>query len=1123
MGERPLIVPFQIETYVTNNKNTPDKNCAQISPDYTKAEYTSYLGGKLEPAPFTAPSPLRAGVHLHFILPGCFRRAVRKEDKEGCSWDYADAPDRWAVTRMVLHGDQKLSYKSFIVESNYIGLDNSGSVAIPYLSDTDVSHRFLGRCYEYQKERNDTEGTYLDKLTAMGAGDPYFAAFYPNCHSVFGFYDDMSGVEEESDVSYFVCGYFSNASQDPFCRASLETFSTIAEELGFIVEDKGFYTDHCVLFGEVCNLRWRGYSADYPSGRPEGEINCGIGNTSAEVLSAVISRAVDVQDKTDAERLFNALQYELADELEEIDGISHVEDAIHAQTFARRDGGKIWKLEFHDSDTEALPEGAGLLLAALNRAARQFYKKQEVLSFWQDGAYAAWYSYMLRYEGDDTPSPEKENMQKEIFRICREVIPQIEEETAQIEKEMGETLAALNKVLMGTGITVGEEPDEYYLEPKEPVLLLYGDGVKRNYAFADEGNILCQSSPVTKLTDGEKMLQKMEILKYAGDIPEILPGFDELFAQAMCLNRKIVEMIGSVENIPELACDRSGVSELAGREFIQSWLTFFIEWKISFYPSRTLSEESDDSMHFWKFDGLDYDDPEPCREMAVIYSGRNMITPHALFQLEYVAKKYLSRGGALDEEIIRALEQVKKLPVLSQSLDGLNQQFLSRRQTLQAPIIGNDSDKELTGALLQILPPSFEKTAVNDMLPFFPLRAGHIHVEKVNVISTFGGVQNVFVKEMNPVYSEVIGEYRNAQQNRDYGLLRPRIMGGARFHFDFVTAKDDALPAPPVPETTPVCGIILPELLNGRLALYSAEGSYYGSLKTVYRSGKRKAAWISSTDRPEAGFEDIVFEDEHFKNIIRCLLEDSEKGGTAYSDLFALIQELLDKTLPAGMDLGEELSCIWGRPLAVFQCRVSLERKGALAYSQLSSDFGKYKDLSAGEVEFPLMVGDMDRSLSGIAGYFESYNYQKLYPAYHATAFSSDYIRFGENTMLRINDDEKILTVISEMGNELCFQTGILPVFCCRLQAAHIRGACKVKLCFEADGIVCTPGNPDIPVPAAGAGEAWYFEYTDRQAAGEKNKKAGISGNGDVFQEEKAMICDGYLVLEKEEKKGGEE
>lgn len=1108
-----------MEAYVTNNKNTPDKNCAQISPDYTKVEYTSYLGGKMEPAPFTAPSPLRAGVHLHFILPVCFRRAVQKESEAGYSWDYASAPDRWVVTRMVLHGDKKLSHKSFIVESNYIGLDNSGSVAIPYLSDTDVSHRFLGRSYEYQEKRDDTEGTYLDKLTAMGAGDPYFAAYYPNCHSVFGFYDDMSGVEEESDVSYFVCGYFSDASQDPLYQASPETFPGLAEELGFMVEDKTFCADQCVLFGEVCDLRWKGYSADYPSGRPEGEINCGIGNTSAEVLSAVISRAGNTPDGADMERLFNALQYELADELEEIDGIARVEDAIHAQTFARKEGGKAWNLAFRDSDAEALPEGAGQLLAALNRVTRQFYRKQDTLSFWQDGAYAAWYSYMLRYEGDDTSSPEKESMRKEIFRICREVIPQIQKEAVRLKEEMDGAYKVLGRVLAGTGIAVEEEPEENYLEPKEPVLLLYGDGVRRNYAFTDEGSILCQSLPVTELSGGGKTLQKADISKYAGEIPKILPGFAELFVQAMCLDKKIVETIGSIENIPELACDRSGVSELAGREFVQSWLTFFIEWKVSFYPSRTLTGEADDSMRFWKFDGLDYDDPEPAREKAVVYSGRNMITPHALLQFEYVAKKYLSGGGELEEEVVRALEQVKKLPVLSQNLDGLNQQFLSRRQTLQAPVIGNESDKELTEALLQVLPPSMEKGAVNDVLPFFPLRAGHMHLEKVNVISTFGGVQNVFAEGMNPVYSEVMGEYRDAQQNRDYGLLRPRIMGGARFHFDFVTAKDDTLPAAPVPETTPVCGIILPELLNGRLALYSAEGSYYGSLKTVYRSGKRKAAWISVPDRPEAGFEDTVFEDEHFKDIIRCLLEDSEKGGTAYTDLFMLIQELLDKALPAGMDLGEELSCIWGRPLAVSQCRVSLERKGALAYSQLASDYGTYKDLSVGKVAFPLMVGDMERSLSGIVGYFEGHDHKKFYPAYHSTAFASDYIRFGENTMLQVNGEEKILTVISEIGNELCFQTGILPVSRYRLHGAHTRGAGKVRLCFEADSVVCMPKTPGIPVPAVNAGEVWYFEYMDRQAQGEKNKKARVGDNGDLFQEEKAIICDGYLVLEKEEEK----
>ena len=51
MGEGPLIIPFQIEAYMTNNQNTPDKSCVRISPDYAKVEYTSYLGGKMEPPP----------------------------------------------------------------------------------------------------------------------------------------------------------------------------------------------------------------------------------------------------------------------------------------------------------------------------------------------------------------------------------------------------------------------------------------------------------------------------------------------------------------------------------------------------------------------------------------------------------------------------------------------------------------------------------------------------------------------------------------------------------------------------------------------------------------------------------------------------------------------------------------------------------------------------------------------------------------------------------------------------------------------------------------------------------------------------------------------------------------
>lgn len=1121
MEARLLIVPFQIETYVTNNKNTPDKNCVRISPDYAQVEYTSYLGGKMEPPPFTAPSPLPAGVHLHFILPGCFRRAVQKQsEKDGMYfWDYARVPDRWIVTRMVQQENGELSYKCFIVESNYIGLDNTKSVAIPYLYDKDVSHRFLGRRYAYQEntDRDDDADNYLNPFTAMGAGDPYFSAYYPNCYSVFGFYDDMSGVEIKSDVSYFVSGYFSDRAGDPFYQATEKTFPKIMEEMGFRIEDKSFYTDHCVLFGEVCNLRWMGYSADYPDGRPKGEIGCGIGNTSSEVISALISRITGEKGEPDKERLFNALQYEMAEDLDKPEGITRAEDAIHARTFAHKDGGRIWKLEYQDGDADKLPKGAGSLLAALNRAARLYYKKQDELSYWQDAVYAAWYSYMLRYEGNDDPSAGKKEMQKEILRLCKEVIPKIQKEAAQEKKTQEGCLEALKKCLEGTGILPVTVPDDDFLEPKEPVLMLYGEGLKRNYAFADEGNILCQTSPVMELSGGKKTLQKADILKYAGQISEIIPGFSELFAQAMCLNRKIVEMIGKKEEIPSLFCDKSGVSELVCREFEQSWLTFLMEWKLSFYPSRTLSEEKDDSMKFWEFDGLDYDNGSPNRETAVIYSGRNMLTPHSLFQFRYVAEKYLSAYGEPNEEIKKALEEVEKLPLLSQNLDGLNRQFLSRRQSLQAPIIGNDSDQELTKIVSNCLSVPLEKAAVNDVLPFFPLRAGHIHIEKVNVVSTFGRVQNAFSEGMVPICSEVMGEYKEQQHGRTYGLLRPRIAGAARFRLDFVTAKDERITAEPAPDTTPVCGIIMPELLNGRLALYSAEGSYYGSLKTVHRRGKRRAAWLSPPGQAEVGFEDIAFEDENFKNIVRYLLKDSEKGGTAYEDFFALIAQHLDKSLPSGMNLGEELPYLWGRPLAVFRCRASLERQGGLAYSQLQKDYAKYHDLSVGKIGFKLMAGDMDRPSSGIVGYYENNDPAKLYPAYNADAFASDYIRFGETTELCINGEEKLLTLISEIGSTLYFQTGILPVASYTLPEIHTRSISKIKLCFEADSIVCIPQFPEIPVPVANTKETWYFEYTDRHAEGEKNKKAEISGIVNTFHEERAIVCDGYLTLEKKE------
>ena len=51
--------------------------------------------------------------------------------------------------------------------------------------------RYLGRKKSLADwQENDPKAKYLRLLTAVGYGEPTFAAFYPNCHSVLGFDDD---------------------------------------------------------------------------------------------------------------------------------------------------------------------------------------------------------------------------------------------------------------------------------------------------------------------------------------------------------------------------------------------------------------------------------------------------------------------------------------------------------------------------------------------------------------------------------------------------------------------------------------------------------------------------------------------------------------------------------------------------------------------------------------------------------------------------------------------------------------------------------------------------------------------------------------------------------------------
>lgn len=149
--------------------------------------------------------PLKAGIHLHWSLPDALTRSRHTPAGQ----DFPRVPNRWLVTRCNAKGDSK---KEWIVESDYLytdGEDHSAtSVTIPYRPDEQPRpFRYMGRSIDWPP-KNDPTAEYYPKLTAVGYGEPTFAAFYPNCHSVFGFYDGEYTSVPPAGLLYDVVGWY---------------------------------------------------------------------------------------------------------------------------------------------------------------------------------------------------------------------------------------------------------------------------------------------------------------------------------------------------------------------------------------------------------------------------------------------------------------------------------------------------------------------------------------------------------------------------------------------------------------------------------------------------------------------------------------------------------------------------------------------------------------------------------------------------------------------------------------------------------------------------------------------------------------------------------------------------
>ncbi len=187
---------------------------------------------------------LKKGVHLHWSMPDALTRGIH----HGEQTRFPALPNRWLVTRSRESGSKNwVAEETWVVESDYVlplpekgdknyeeyalaERDRSGAISYFYREiapDSAEPFRYVGRQLPLgdwlnEKPKPPSSSFFpADKpLTALGYGEIAFAAFYPNCHSVFGFYDG-GALDKESEYQYEVIGWHSHDSHDPVTRLLL--------------------------------------------------------------------------------------------------------------------------------------------------------------------------------------------------------------------------------------------------------------------------------------------------------------------------------------------------------------------------------------------------------------------------------------------------------------------------------------------------------------------------------------------------------------------------------------------------------------------------------------------------------------------------------------------------------------------------------------------------------------------------------------------------------------------------------------------------------------------------------------------------------------------------------------
>lgn len=1135
-----LYVPVSVQALVAGQDGQRVKN---MRPSFSVLERMP-VGSAVNAAPDDV-TVLKAGIHLHWTMPDSLLHGA----KNGEEVEFPILPDRWVIQRLEKKGNE-IERKVWQIASNAVHLFDpdeeygNSSVTIPMYGKSDGVLRpcgpippgksvpkpygYLGHCEPLTLEGTFPEPKMTVPLTAVGWGDPQFAAAYQKCASCFGFWDEVE-EEKETQYTYVVCGFYARQEEDPLNeRDSME-------KLSWIIADgtKGVEALRTVCHGTVCSVVWPGTGVRVKSGVPEGEAEISVGNNSAEALAALL------QGHSPGERgMERLLLYHQQDLWEQAvsggaDELLDAEEDSYRRQFSDVFNGYRYELERTDEkqDFDSLRKEDYLGLEKLNELQDRLERMRVSQESYAQKLYIFWCRYLhLKESIEETDA----GCEEELAVCLREMKDASSlsigtwKEAETLEAEVLAFSEALQEQIAGEDVgrkfrVVKKERERGY-QPNPPVIAVHGAGVCRSYRQGyqedEDGKLPCRTKTVDQVTasqDGrERSFRTNDARQCITEKPACMPEFCESVALETVLLeeyfRDVLWMRCLQEDIQDADVE---IKEMGGEEtggippisfsfqaWSQPWNPLELVWEVSIEPIIRQFDEEDILRNFSLGD-IDFWRKENKAGVLEKFSvsGSTLLAPHGAYVMS-------GRLKALAGENHPLILSVERQETLSQQMEGFYENCLGRRDSLEIPVYWSKWKEKETGISLEelqrgirgtVFEPEFEKHS-----EYLPIRSGVGRITKLWIVDSFGQIKEVQTWEKQAKIH--IAESLSTGEQKKF-LLTPRFLNGCALTVRWISAREGLKDAV-TPETTPVCGFVRPDLINKSITFYDNVGNALGSMESA---GSR------------CHFTPFSEEIESFENFSDTVLREFARR---FSEDCAALREFLNylgrhfSDCP-GEDKDFYQRC-FGKVLALARISVNVSAVGDYDRHIRKEDGGDamhYVTNGYERCRFQVRMGDERRNQEGLAGFFllkdeHGTPDMSFMQASNLSASPSGgrFIRDENEWEHSLESPPQPMVLLFDPFSEIKVRTGLLPARVLKLEEYFFRKPVeKMETVFPVRPFLTPASCVQMPLPQSESGK-WKWVPADSKELEEE-----ISAPEQNLYSGRKKIREGYVKLPKGE------